>query len=66
MTRAVIAIHGGAGAITRAAMSAEKEQHYRQQLHAIVSAGQADPGHWGQCAGRGDEGSATAGRVSVV
>lgn len=40
MTKAVIAIHGGAGAITRAAMSAEKEQFYRQQLTAIVAAGQ--------------------------
>ena len=40
MAKAVIAIHGGAGAITRAAMSAEKEQEYRQQLTAIVSAGQ--------------------------
>ncbi|MBS0880046.1 isoaspartyl peptidase/L-asparaginase [Pantoea sp. JGM49] len=40
MAKAVIAIHGGAGAITRAAMSAEKEQQYRQQLHAIVTAGQ--------------------------
>ncbi|WP_313685390.1 isoaspartyl peptidase/L-asparaginase [Pantoea sp.] len=40
MTKAVIAIHGGAGAITRAAMSAEKEQYYRQQLTAIVAAGQ--------------------------
>ena len=40
MAKAVIAIHGGAGAITRAAMNAEKEQHYRQQLHAIVTAGQ--------------------------
>ncbi|MBB3305170.1 MULTISPECIES: isoaspartyl peptidase/L-asparaginase [unclassified Enterobacter] len=40
MAKAVIAIHGGAGAITRAAMSAEKEQHYRQQLSAIVTAGQ--------------------------
>ncbi|MDF7657459.1 isoaspartyl peptidase/L-asparaginase [Erwiniaceae bacterium L1_54_6] len=40
MTKAVIAIHGGAGAITRAAMSSEKEQYYRQQLAAIVAAGQ--------------------------
>ncbi|ALV92892.1 MULTISPECIES: isoaspartyl peptidase/L-asparaginase family protein [Pantoea] len=40
MAKAVIAIHGGAGAITRAAMSAEKEQQYRQQLNAIVTAGQ--------------------------
>ncbi|QDY43618.1 isoaspartyl peptidase/L-asparaginase family protein [Candidatus Pantoea soli] len=40
MARAVIAIHGGAGAISRAAMSADKEQHYRQELAAIVAAGQ--------------------------
>lgn len=38
---AVIAIHGGAGAITRAAMSAEKEQRYLQALEEIVSSGQA-------------------------
>lgn len=40
MAKAVIAIHGGAGAITRAAMSAEKEQQYRQHLNTIVTAGQ--------------------------
>ncbi len=40
MAKAVIAIHGGAGALSRAAMSAEREQHYRQQLHEIVAAGQ--------------------------
>ena len=40
MVKAVIAIHGGAGAITRAAMSAEKEQHYRQALFDIVTHGQ--------------------------
>ena len=39
--RPVIAIHGGAGAITRAAMSAEKEQLYLAELKRIVSAGQA-------------------------
>ncbi|WP_459176049.1 isoaspartyl peptidase/L-asparaginase family protein [Ewingella americana] len=39
--RPVIAIHGGAGAITRAAMSAEKEQHYLQALEDIVASGQA-------------------------
>lgn len=38
--RPVIAIHGGAGAITRAAMSAEKEQLYLAELERIVSAGQ--------------------------
>ncbi|WP_343464995.1 isoaspartyl peptidase/L-asparaginase [Pantoea sp.] len=40
MTKAVIAIHGGAGAISRAAMSAEKEQAFRAALHAVISAGQ--------------------------
>lgn len=40
MVTAVIAIHGGAGAITRAAMSAEKEQQYRQALTHIVTRGQ--------------------------
>jgi len=40
MVRAVIAIHGGAGAIARASMSAEKEQHYSQALSAIVASGQ--------------------------
>jgi len=39
--RPVIAIHGCAGAITRAAMSAEKEQLYLAELERIVSAGQA-------------------------
>lgn len=37
---AVIAIHGGAGAITRAAMSAEKERLYLQALEQIVISGQ--------------------------
>lgn len=41
MTKAVIAIHGGAGAITRSAMSAEKEQQYRLALREILSRGQA-------------------------
>ena len=40
MTRAVIAIHGGAGALSRSTMSAAREQQYRQQLHDIVAAGQ--------------------------
>ncbi|CAK6494622.1 Isoaspartyl peptidase [Pantoea sp. Nvir] len=40
MVKAVIAIHGGAGAITRSAMSAEKEQAYRQALSDILSVGQ--------------------------
>lgn len=39
--RPAIAIHGGAGAIIRAAMSAEKERDYLQALEAIVSSGQA-------------------------
>lgn len=41
MVRAVIAIHGGAGAIARASMSAEKEQRYIQALSEIVTSGQA-------------------------
>lgn len=41
ITRPVIAIHGGAGAITRAAMSAEKEQRYLQALETILASGQA-------------------------
>lgn len=41
MSRAVIAIHGGAGAISRAAMSAEREQQYRRALSEIVASGQA-------------------------
>ncbi|WP_437615566.1 isoaspartyl peptidase/L-asparaginase [Erwinia sp. V71] len=41
MSRAVIAIHGGAGAISRAAMSVEKEQEYRRALAEIVASGQA-------------------------
>ncbi|WP_429618832.1 isoaspartyl peptidase/L-asparaginase family protein [Serratia sp. 2723] len=40
MSKPVIAIHGGAGAITRAALSAEKEQEYIQALSDIVAAGQ--------------------------
>lgn len=41
MNKAVIAIHGGAGAITRSQLSAEKEQQYIQALSAIIEAGQA-------------------------
>lgn len=37
----VIAIHGGAGAIARDAMSAEKEREYLDALARIVQAGQA-------------------------
>ena len=40
MSKPVIAIHGGAGAITRAALSAEKEQEYIQTVSDIVAAGQ--------------------------
>lgn len=41
MSKPVIAIHGGAGAISRAAMNAEKEQQYIQALSSVVEAGQA-------------------------
>lgn len=40
MIQPVIAIHGGAGAMSRAAMSPEKEQEYLSALHGIVQAGQ--------------------------
>jgi beta-aspartyl-peptidase (threonine type) len=41
MSKAVIAIHGGAGAITRAQLSPEKELQYIQALSEIVEVGQA-------------------------
>lgn len=41
MIQPVIAIHGGAGAMSRAAMSPEKEREYLDALAAIVTAGQA-------------------------
>lgn len=40
MGRAAIAIHGGAGAIARSALSAEQEQRYLQALSEIVASGQ--------------------------
>ncbi|MGP3591100.1 beta-aspartyl-peptidase [Vagococcus sp. WN89Y] len=40
MVKAVIAIHGGAGAINRAQMSPEQEQRYAQVLSAIIETGQ--------------------------
>lgn len=41
MIQPVIAIHGGAGAMSRAAMSVEKEQEYLGALQTILEAGQA-------------------------
>jgi len=41
MTTPVIAIHGGAGTITRASLSAEDEARYHQALSDIVAAAQA-------------------------
>lgn len=40
MNKAVIAIHGGAGAIARAQMSHEQELRYIQALSEIVESGQ--------------------------
>jgi beta-aspartyl-peptidase (threonine type) len=40
MTKAVIAIHGGAGALSRAQLSPEKERLYIEALSAIVETGQ--------------------------
>lgn len=37
----VIVIHGGAGALTRSAMSGDKEQQFRNALTEILSSGQA-------------------------
>ena len=44
MSKPVIAIHGGAGAITRAALSAEKERQYIQALSEIRRAGDIGTG----------------------
>lgn len=41
MIQPVIAIHGGAGAMSRAAMTPEKEQEYLSALDGILAAGQA-------------------------
>ncbi|MBV8044328.1 beta-aspartyl-peptidase [Pluralibacter sp.] len=41
MTKAVIAIHGGAGAISRATMTPAREQDYVQALFTIVRTGQS-------------------------
>jgi beta-aspartyl-peptidase (threonine type) len=40
MSKAVIAIHGGAGAISRASLSPEREQEYVAALSSVVEAGQ--------------------------
>ena len=40
MTTPILAIHGGAGTITRTAMSADKEAAYQQSLNDILAAGQ--------------------------
>ncbi|MEB6577023.1 beta-aspartyl-peptidase [Enterobacter quasiroggenkampii] len=40
MVKAVIAIHGGAGAITRAQFTSEQEKRYIDALYAIVETGQ--------------------------
>ncbi len=40
MSKAVIAIHGGAGAITRAQLSPEQEKRYIDALNVIVETGQ--------------------------
>lgn len=40
MVKAVIAIHGGAGAITRAQLTPEQEKRYIDALYAIVETGQ--------------------------
>ncbi len=44
MGKAVIAIHGGAGAISRAQMSLQQELRYIEALSAIVETGQKNAG----------------------
>jgi beta-aspartyl-peptidase (threonine type) len=65
MVNAVIAIHGGAGAITRAQLSPEQEKRYIDALYAIVETGQKML-EAGERAGRGHRGGAPAGGVSVI
>ncbi len=43
MGKAVIAIHGGAGAISRAQMSLQQELRYIEALSAIVETGRCLP-----------------------
>ncbi len=45
MGKAVIAIHGGAGAISRAQMTPEREREYVAALSTIVESGQ-NVGPW--------------------
>ena len=40
MPQAVIAIHGGAGTITRAAMDAQREREYTAALEQVLQSGQ--------------------------
>lgn len=65
MVNAVIAIHGGAGAITRALLSPEQEKRYIDALYAIVETGQRML-EAGERAGCGYRGGTSAGRVPVV
>ncbi|MCS6038081.1 isoaspartyl peptidase/L-asparaginase [Klebsiella pneumoniae subsp. pneumoniae] len=44
MGKAVIAIHGGAGAISRAQMTPEREREYVAALSTIVESGQKNVG----------------------
>ncbi|SQB20772.1 L-asparaginase [Citrobacter koseri] len=66
MGKAVIAIHGGAGAITRAQMSQEQEQRYIQALSDIVETGQKMLEAGRKRAGCGDGSGAFAGRVPII
>ena len=42
MQQAVIAIHGGAGTITRAAMDPAREREYTEALEHVLQAGEQD------------------------
>lgn len=65
MGKAVIAIHGGAGAISRAQMTPAREREYVAALSAIVDSGK-NAGCRGQRAGYGHRSGPAAGGVPVI
>ncbi len=66
MGKAVIAIHGGAGAISRAQMTPEREREYVAALSTIVESGQKMLAAGASAPGCRDRGRSAAGGVSVV
>lgn len=66
MGKAVIAIHGGAGAISRAQMTPAREREYVAALSAIVDSGQKMLAAGGQRAEYGNRSGPAAGGVPVI